>query len=231
MNTLGKLIRTENREEWVLVSASFIAEALLNTLAVKERAVLAISGGNTPGMVFKELVSGNYLDNDQWERVCFCWVDERIVPDKHPDSNYWSALQVIGELPSSFYPMYHHAEGAALSAKKYSALISSLAGEDDLPAFDLIILGMGNDGHTASLFPGTKALQQTNELVVINEVPQLSATRMSLTFPVLRNARMILVLINGDEKKKLLMQLVCGNTGYPIEEALKGKNDKTWIYY
>lgn len=231
MKAIGKLIKADIEEEWLNLSTTYFVDAIKAGILNKGFFNVAISGGSTPLKVFAEFANGSYLSHDDWTRVSFYWVDERTVPADHPDSNYGNAHRILKNLPSFFYPMYNYEKGVDKSVEAYHKLLERLPVKNGMPCFDLILLGMGNDGHTASLFPGTKGLDETRRWVISNEVPQLSTTRISLSFPVLHHAKELLILMNGKEKLDILKEVISGSTSYPISKALDGENEKTWIFY
>lgn len=231
MKAIGKLIKADHADEWLTLSAKCFVDIVKSCLSKNDFVNVAISGGSTPLKIFADLAEGNYMQGDDWKRVSFYWVDERTVSADHPDSNYGNACRILKNLPSSFFLMYDHEKGVEDSVSEYNKLLERLPEKNGVPSFDLILLGMGNDGHTASLFPGTKGLDETRRWVIANEVPQLSTTRISLSFPVLHHAKELLILMNGQEKLDILKEVISGVTSYPISKALDGENEKTWIFY
>jgi len=187
--------------------------------AVEARGVarIAISGGGTPKVMFALLAdrSGPYFARVPWEKLHLFWVDERCVGPTDVDSNYRmtnEAMLAHVPLPPS---QIHRMEGELdpeVAASRYEATIrSSLRLEGaETPAFDLVLLGMGDDGHTASLFPHTQALHELGRLVVANHVPQKEAWRITLTWPVINAAREVAFLIEGAEKAPVLESVFLG---------------------
>lgn len=231
MKTIGKLCRANDEKEWICSSAYYIAESIKRNLKNQQKFNIAVSGGNTPGKVFIELVENEYLSDHEWTQVSFYWVDERVVPKESAESNFGNAYKILKSLPSDFHPMYDPEKGLDKSVKGYNGLLKNFPQTNGFPVFDLIVLGIGNDGHTASLFPHTKALEDKQNWVIINDVHQLNTKRITLTFPVIKNARDLLILMNGNEKLHILKEIISGNTHYPIEEVLYSSNNKTWLYY
>lgn len=183
--------------------------AVQANMAVNARGVfhIALSGGSTPKGLYALLANDDALrQNLPWDKIHFWWGDERHVPLAHPDSNFRMAQEVmLSRLP---IPPVHihrvHAEypDAAKAALEYETELRAVFQIDApaFPRFDLILLGIGPEAHTASLFPGTKALNETQRLVVSNWVGKFFTWRITFTAPFINNARCILVLAAGDDK-------------------------------
>ena len=200
----------------------------ITVAAIDERGVarLALSGGSTPKEVYPLLLERARRDAIDWSRVEFFWGDERTVPPDHPESNFGVAYQMlVAQLrdvrPENVHRMPAEApdlDAAALSYETELRLAFDARG-DEPPAFDLNWLGMGPDGHTASLFPGTPALDEEDRWVVPNFVPRLDTWRMTLTFPVLRAARRTLMILTGTDKVDALRAVRAGGSGLPAERV------------
>lgn len=196
--------------------------------AIDERDVfrVALSGGSTPKAVYPLLLEPARRDAIDWSRVDFFWGDERSVPPDHPESNFGVAYgMLIAQLrdvrPERVHRMPAEApdlDAAALSYESEIRLAFDARG-DDPPAFDLNWLGMGPDGHTASLFPGTPAVDEETRWVVANHVPRLDTWRMTLTFPVIGAARRTLMILTGGDKADPLRAIRAGGSGLPAERV------------
>jgi 6-phosphogluconolactonase len=187
-----------------------------DAVAKRGRFTVALSGGSTPRGLYALLAErAEYRDRILWRSSHFFWGDERCVPPDHADSNFGMATSAMfskvdvppgnvhrirGELPG--------AEAAKDYEEQLRAVFSLAAGE--VPRFDLILLGMGADGHTASLFPGTAAVREKTKLVVANWVPKLSAFRITLTPPVLNGAELVTFLVAGPDKAAALEAVLEG---------------------
>jgi 6-phosphogluconolactonase len=174
--------------------------------AITERGVfhVALSGGSTPKRIHHWLTeNARHLD---WSRIHVWMGDERNVDDHHPDSNArmirQTLLEPLGLSEANFRPMRTHPDPDDSSQRYQAALHHTFSGA--LPRFDLAYLGLGADMHTASLFPHTPAIDETERWVVANPVAQLNQTRLTLTFPVLNNARTVIVVVAGAEKRQAL---------------------------
>lgn len=165
---------------------------------------VALSGGSTPKAIFQKILSSGHKDKVDWNRVMLFWSDERAVPADHPDSNYKMAMDAgFSSLPlASDHIFRMKGEGdIEKNALEYEKLI-----ETNVPGgvFDLVMLGMGDDGHTASLFPKTHALHTGARLVVANYVPKFNSWRMTLTFECINRARKTVIYVLGESKAKML---------------------------
>lgn len=183
------------------------------------RAAVALSGGSTPKRMYEVLARPPLLAQVAWDRLELFFGDERAVPMKHPDSNFGVAKRALFDKA----PVRAHRMRAEADADlEYEALIKEhvvTLGAGALPCFELILLGVGSDGHTASLFPGTAALKERSRLVVMNEVPQLRTRRMTFTYPLLNAAKRIFVLVTGAEKKDLVRGCLNPNVKRPSAES------------
>lgn len=181
------------------------------TAAVNARGrfTIALSGGSTPKNLYN-LLATNARNSLPWDRMFFFWGDERHVPPTDPDSNYRMANEVmLSKVPvptANVFRVPAENPDAAQAAEEYEKTLRKAfqLSATDVPQFDLILLGMGPDGHTASLFPGTAALQEKSRLVVANWVEKLKTNRLSFTLPVLNAARVVAFLVSGTDKASVL---------------------------
>jgi 6-phosphogluconolactonase len=179
---------------------------------------LALAGGSTPRLLYRTLAAPPFRDTIPWHRIQFFFGDERAVPLDHPESNYRMAREaLLDTLGLRAHPM-PAAEG---DAEGYELLLRRRvpAGNDGLPSFDLVLLGVGTDGHTASLFPGTAALAERKRLVVMNDVPALRTKRMTFTFPLLEAARRVWILATGAEKREVVARALGGDPDLPVSRV------------
>jgi 6-phosphogluconolactonase len=186
-------------------------------VAARGRFTVALSGGSTPKRLYQLLADPPFRDQVDWGKVEFFWGDERSVPPDHNDSNYHTAHEaMLRKLPvptGQIHRMEAERTDRDAAARDYEAILSrvfaaKLGGEP--PAIDLILLGMGPDGHTASLFPHTTALAETARWVVVNYVPKFATDRVTFTAPMLNRAREVLFLIAGTDKADPLHQVLEG---------------------
>ena len=231
------------REFVVLPDANAVAAATADRLIAAGQAAIAdhgrffltLTGGSTPQIVCPLLVVPPRVLQLDWTKVDFFFGDERAVPARHPDSNYNLLREtLLNYLPSVGPGQIHRMIGEATdldaAARAYQALLNRIVpkGTSGLPAFDFVWLGMGPDGHTASLFPGTDALAERERLVVPNWVPQLDAWRLTLTYPVLNAARMVNVVATGEEKA-WAVRAVRDGTDAPPPAGLVDAEQTVWL--
>ncbi|MDW7981400.1 MAG: 6-phosphogluconolactonase [Thermomicrobium sp.] len=195
---------TPDPEQAAERAASLVARVLAGAIAERGWASLALAGGKTPRPLYERLARTPYREAVLWEHVEWFWGDERAVPPDHPESNYRLAAEtVLSRLPISAERIHRVPTelGPEEAALAYERTIRAVFRTSiSVPRFDLVLLGLGSDGHIASLFPHTAALHETHRLVVANSVPRLGTVRITLTPPVIRAARTILVLVTGREK-------------------------------
>ncbi|MCP3058669.1 6-phosphogluconolactonase [Myxococcus sp. K38C18041901] len=179
-------------------AAEWMGRALQTSLAMKRRASLALSGGSTPGPAYRELSRLTL----PWERVDLYFVDERFVPPDHPDSNYHLVEEaLVGPLrlsPSQVFRMEGEREDREDAARDYEARLPDV--------LDVVLLGMGEDGHTASLFPGHPALEEKSRRVLSVVGPKPPPWRMTLTMPTLLSANAVLMLVAGAGKRQTVQR-------------------------
>ncbi|MBQ7607293.1 MAG: 6-phosphogluconolactonase [Desulfovibrionaceae bacterium] len=177
--------------------------------AIEERGVfrIALSGGVTPIPLFRLLAAHDWSDRLPWDKMSFFFVDERCVDPEHPDSNYGLARrELLSKVPAThFYRMRGEIDPVE-AAVKYEQQIRQEFGINHtaFPRFDFIILGMGADGHTGSIFPNSPALAEKKRLVIDQYVAERAADRITMTLPVINNARCCLFLVTGKEKHHVL---------------------------
>ena len=198
-------------------AAQYFVELAEEAVAAHDRVRIAISGGSTPKAAFELLGDTNQPWRVQmpWDKLDLYWVDERAVGPDDPASNYRmtreAMLDRVPLKPEQIHRIEGELEPEAAAARYESELRSSFRLEGaEMPRFDLVALGMGDDGHTASLFPGTAGLHQLNRVAVANYVPQMASWRVTLTWPVINHARSVFFLIEGAEKAPVLSEVLTG---------------------
>lgn len=199
-------------------SANFLFQKIDKMLCRKEVLHIALSGGNTPMPILKRL---KYFPIE-WERLVFFQVDERCVSVASDESNYKQLMNnFVKYIGSKIYKMYDEKKGIEKSVRIYNKLLHNIS-------FDLVLLGMGTDGHTASLFPETEALKNNNMKVCANEVPLLKSTRITLTYPTIIDATEIVVLLKGETKVRVLESIEKGMQ-YPMTKVANEARKITWL--
>ena len=187
------------------------------SIAARGRFTVALAGGSTPRRLYQLLAEALWRDQVDWPRVEFFWGDERSVPPDHADSNYRMAnealLQKIPVQSGHVHRMQAERMDRDRAATEYQAEIARVFGvklEGEPPAFDLILLGMGPDGHTASLFPHTTALKENKRWVVVNYVDKFKNERVTLTTRILNRAANVYFLVAGADKTDRLVEVLEG---------------------
>lgn len=222
-----------------LRAASLFTECAEGAVSASGRFAVALSGASTPQPLYTALASRpEFRDRVPWNRTHFFWGDERHVPPDHPDNNFRMANQaLLSKLklpPGNVHRIPSELSDAAAAAQAYEQELRQFF---DLPSglvprFDLILLGIGVDGHTASLFPATEAIHERRRLVVAHWIPQLGAFRITLTPPVLQNTWRALVLVSGAEKAKALAEVLEGPLDldrWPAQLLRSARGSVTWL--
>jgi 6-phosphogluconolactonase len=198
-------------------AAEEFARRAKQAVQAQGRFTVALSGGTTPRGLYAELASDQAHRREvPWEKMHFFWGDERQVPSDHPDSNCrmaHEALLLKVPVPSeNIHRIPTENPNVDPVARQYEETLRAFfrlsAGQ--LPRFDLVLLGLGADGHTASLFPGTRALHEQHRLVVANRVARLDSNRITVTAPVFNNASCVIFLVNGEDKALPLKAVIAG---------------------
>jgi 6-phosphogluconolactonase len=198
---------------------------------------VALSGGSTPKLLFAFLASGSLRARLAWDKVHFFWGDERSVPPDHPESNFGAARDILLsrlDIPAgNIHRIEAELDDPDEAAARYEADLRRhfRLAEGELPRFDLVFLGMGADGHTASLFPGSEALEERRRLVVPAWVESLKTYRVTLTCPVFNNAACIMFLITGQEKAETLRAVVeqgAEPPHYPAQRIRPHNGETLW---
>jgi 6-phosphogluconolactonase len=201
------------------------------------RFAVALSGGSTPKGLYS-LLATSARSRLPWDRMFFFWGDERHVPPDDPESNYRMVFEaLLSKVPvpgTNIFRMAAENPDANRAAEDYEQTLGNFfhPGPGHFPRFDLILLGMGSDGHTASLFPGTTALAEKTRLVVANWVEKLKSDRLTLTVPVLNHGAMVLFLVSGADKAPALREVLEGNQPlerYPSKLIRPSDGELIWL--
>ena len=224
---MSEVIRTKN---FVGDAAEFILGHAREALNQRGQFRIALSGGNTPRPVYREMARAEV----PWERVIFTFGDERCVPPDDEQSNYRMARESLldpGHVPGESVLRMRGEIKAELAAEEYENELSRRAKErgEKLFQHDLILLGVGDDGHTASLFPGTAALEIRDRSVTANFVPKFNTWRLTMTYPVINQARAVCFLVNAAKNPDLIQRIIDGDTQYPSARVKPDSGKLTWI--
>ena len=224
-----EVIRTPNL---TADAAAFILRQARSALAERGEVRIALSGGNTPRPIYTEF--GRLARDLPWERVRFTFGDERCVPPEDAASNYRMARESLFEpfrIPEKSILRLRGEIEPTLAAQEYEDALALLATQhgETIYRHDLTLLGMGEDGHTASLFPGTAALAEEVRRVVANYVPQLDAWRLTMTLPLLNQSRQVLFLVSGADKSEVVNQVLSGVSEYPASQVNPHNGQLIWM--
>ncbi|MCX6549609.1 MAG: 6-phosphogluconolactonase [Acidobacteria bacterium] len=238
---LGMIRIVPQQSDVAVEAARVFTDCAKAAVAARGRFTVALSGGTTPPMLFRLLAGeGNvsFRASIPWTRVHVFWGDERCVPPTHPMSNYGMAKKtLLDHVPipdGQIHRIRAEDTDANHAAHAYEATIRESFGAPDnvIPVFDLMLLGMGGDGHTASLFPGSAAIAEHTRLVAAPWVPHLKAHRITLTPPVLLAAETTVVLVSGEDKAAMLQRVLEGRVDpncYPIQCLRASSGCVTWL--
>ncbi len=199
-----------SKSELAQTVAENVVASISKAIETYGSCALAVAGGSTPRDVYARLATPALRDQVQWEKVHLFWGDERTVAPDHPESNYGMVKHALLDHISIPEQNIHRICGEmepAAAAAQYQEVVRKLV--KGRPAvFDLILLGLGADGHTASLFPETEVLNEVEREVAAVFVPKLSTWRITLTLPVLNNAREVVFLVAGSAKAKIIKEIM-----------------------
>ncbi|MGD8343005.1 MAG: 6-phosphogluconolactonase [Desulfobacterales bacterium] len=220
-------------------AAETLVQHIGKTLQTEDVYSIALSGGSTPRRLYELLADNTELDRPiPWERIHFFWGDERLVAPDHPDSNYRMAFKaMLSRVPipsANIHRVPTENLDASKAAEDYARDMQRFFGNTngDIPRFNCVLLGMGSDGHTASLFPDSPALSEQKRLVVANRVEKFDSFRITLTIPVLNNADLILFLVSGGEKADVLQTVLEGDAAperYPARLIQPSRGELMWF--
>lgn len=215
----------ESKKELDQAAAKFWVEQANQSVAARGSFYVALTGGSSPQSMYRLLATSDYASQLEWQKIHVYIGDERFVPQQHPDSNFGMTrnclLDHISIPEKNLHPIQtdlDEAERAAeLYARELEVTVPSRAGQ--FPQLDLIMLGMGDDGHTASLFPDTEILSVKDRTAAAVYVDKLSSWRVSLTYPVLNAARSIMFIVTGENKSTILQQVLADDSKreYPVQ--------------
>lgn len=218
--------------------ADAVAKAAATAIAARARFAMALSGGTTPRQLFERLASPPWRDRIDWPRVHLFWGDERCVSPTHADSNYRMAREALLDHVPVPAAQVHRMRGEDVpdsAAVNYEAELRATldAGAPGGPGvFDLVLLGLGADGHTASLFPGMPSGRVITRWVVAEHVDPARGWRLTLTPPIINAARSVLFLVAGDDKAPALAAVLEGPAQpsvLPAQAVASGGSQVTWL--
>ena len=225
----GAVFRTKN---FVADAANFIVDLAHKALAERHAFRIALSGGNTPRPVYSEIARiGRDLP---WERILITFGDERCVPPDDAQSNFRMARETLfvpASVPEKSIMRMRGEIDPQIAAQQYQDDVDLLATQrgEQIYRHDLILLGLGDDGHTASLFPDSAALNEATRRVVANFVAKLNVWRLTFTFPLINHARHVCFLVNASKQAKLIDRVISGDPQFPASRVNPTAGKLTWI--
>ena len=192
---------------------------------------VALSGGSTPKLMF-QILGDEFRDQVAWSDIHFFWSDERHVPPDHPESNYRMAnealLAHVPVAPENVHRVRGENPDAAQAASEYEQTIVRVT-KEALPRLDLIFLGLGTDGHTASIFPGSEVLHETERLVVAPWVEKFKSYRITMTLPLINNGASVVFLVSGAEKAEIVKEVFEGGNKFPAQAVRPANGELIWM--
>jgi 6-phosphogluconolactonase len=187
----------------------------------KENIFIALSGGSTPNLYLGKLSDPQFSENIDWKRIHFFWVDERMVPSTDPMSNYRAIKEILFNKIQIPEENIHRIKGEIvpqLEVQRYTNEIVNNVGkkQNNLPEFDWILLGMGSDGHTASIFPNVELKEEYQKIAAISQNPATGQIRVTITENIINNADYVTFIITGKDKAATVFEILKGNKeNYP----------------
>jgi 6-phosphogluconolactonase len=223
-----------------LAAAVDLLKLANESIAARGVFTLALAGGSTPRKLYSLLATDLRFESFPWDKTQIFFGDERHVPPSHIDSNFLmtsNTLLSTGLVPdANVHRVRAEMPDANVTALDYDVELHTAFSQevrlDNFPRFDVILLGMGPDGHTASLFPGSQALEEKERWVVANWVEKFKSARITFTFPVLNAARNVMLLIAGADKADMLYEVIVSKRGtalYPVQEVMPKDGVKAWM--
>ncbi len=237
MPSVTQLFIAQDDAAFAKKAAQLIVEITAEAVDQRKKASWALCGGRTPKLVFPLLAEPYFRDRIDWKSVDVYWGDERCVPPDHADSNYKLAMDaLLSKVPlpeKNIHRIPGEMATALEAARAYDQMLHvNFKFERPFPKFDLMLLGMGEDGHTASLFPKADALQENEKWAVGYRVERLASNRVSLTFPVINHARRIIIMTPGENKANVLRDLFRRETPenrYPVQKVKPVDGELIWL--
>jgi 6-phosphogluconolactonase len=225
----------KNYEELCLKAVEKILTLVHRAIHTQGRCTIVLSGGSTPQGVYSLMATRPYCDQFDWEKIHFFLGDERWVPRHSPRSNYKMIMDsLFSQLnpPSyNFHPIKTNTHDVAASASLYEKeLVHFFALKpNEFPRFDLVLLGLGQDGHTASLIPDNPAINESTHLAVPVEAKGYEEKRVTLTLPVLNQAKAVFFLVSGPDKAQVLQKILEGKNSFPAGKVNPQQGEITWF--
>jgi len=225
-------------EEMSIHGAKHVTELIERSIKANKKCMIALSGGNTPKKLYERLATEEFSSRIPWDLTYWFFGDERHVPPDDERSNYKLASEtLLSKVPIPHNNIYRimteKPDPPAIAANYELTLMKAFhLAPGELPIFDLMFLGIGADGHTASLFPHSDALQITTRMTTANNIPETEEWRITMTFPVINAAKNLLFLVSGKEKAEALNQVINGKSNpeeYPAQLIRQKRGFQLWL--
>jgi 6-phosphogluconolactonase len=193
-----------------------------------------LSGGSTPKALYRALASSRFASLP-WDRIFFFWGDERHVPPEHAESNYRMVNEaLLSKVPvpaENIFRVPAEESNAEAAAQQYEKVVRDFfrLPPGNFPRFDLVLLGLGSDGHTASLFPNSPGLRETTRIFIANRIEKMSTDRLTFTYPVLNAAACDMFLVSGDGKKDRVRQILEEYKDFPASHVIPQNGELLWF--
>lgn len=211
--------------------AKELATAAAEYFVAQYPETVALSGGSTPKLMF-QILAEQFRNEVAWPNIHFFWSDERHVPPGDAESNYRMAnealLSHVPVLESNVHRIRSENPDAAAAAGDYQQTLIDVT-RQTLPRLDLIFLGLGTDGHTASIFPGSEVLHETERLVAAPYVEKFNSYRITMTLPLLNNGASVVFLVSGAEKAEIVKAVLQGEHKYPAQAVSPTQGELIWM--
>jgi 6-phosphogluconolactonase len=229
MKAKPRVIRTKNS---AADAADFVVEQAHKAIGERNAFRIALSGGNTPRPVYARIAA--IAPDLPWDLFRITFGDERCVPPDDPESNFrmaWETLLAPARVPKKSILRMRGEIDPQIAAQEYEDQLDLMATQRGQAIYrhDLILLGLGDDGHTASLFPGTPGLEETTRRVVANFIPKFDAWRLTFTFPLINQARHVLFLVGAAKDPGLIERVLQGNRQLPAARVNPSAGQVTWM--
>ena len=228
----SKIIVSNNVEE---LSEHFAHMLIQGIDAAIDKFNIALSGGSTPKAIFDYLAM-NYQTKIDWNKIRFFWGDERCVPPDHPDSNYLMTFEHLFDkikIPEQNIFRVDGDNKPEAEVQRYSGVIKkNIPSADNIPSFDLVMLGLGEDGHTASIFPDSIELINDKSICAVSQHPALCQKRITLTGTVINNAKKVIFLVTGEKKSEMVKNILNKNEGFeklPASHINPSEGELIWL--
>jgi 6-phosphogluconolactonase len=205
-----------------------LARGAAELFVAEQPETVALSGGSTPKLMF-QMLADQFRDDVPWDKIHFFWSDERHVPPDDPESNYCMANEaLLSHVNGIVHRIPSENPDAAAAASEYEQTLVEVT-KQTLPRLDLIFLGLGTDGHTASIFPGSEVLHETKRLVAAPYVEKFKSYRITMTLPLLNNGATVVFLVSGAEKAEIVKAVLEGENKYPAQAVKPTEGELIWM--